>query len=306
MAAEDPESSDIAGRPADPFVSARIPSPGDVPVRTVTLSGLLGDSDREGRRRLYFNTRLDYYAEFLNDDVVAVEDIAADQPPFVGLDATRVTLKRDAKIDFVHTRVAAADDFDLDVRRMRGVGRQLPFPTFETLEAECPGPTFGGCPTDIGCGTNFECPSGFTVCKPFTCNCDDTQVGPTCRGITCRATCGDATCGGTCGVTCGATCGATCGQATCFATCEGSCHPTCQATCATCPTVCNVTCGPTCGGATCATTCGATCGAQATCAGTCFQATCGGTCGLTCRNTCGPICEPTFAQTHCFTCRCEF
>ena len=95
----DQDPSDIAGRPADPFVIARVPNPADTPIRTLTLSGLLGDSDREGRRRLYFNTRLDYYAEFLNDDVIAVEDIAADQPPFVGLDATRVTLKRDAKVD---------------------------------------------------------------------------------------------------------------------------------------------------------------------------------------------------------------
>ncbi len=327
--ANDPDPSDIAGRPADPFVRSRMAGAGDPPPQTVSLSGLLGDSDREGRRRLYFTTRLDYYAEFLNDDVIAVEDVAADQPPFVGLDATRVTLKRDARVDYIHTRVAGpADEFDLDVR---GVGRAVGpgFPTFETLQAECPGPSFGGgCPTDFNCGTQFECPSGFTVCKPRTCGvtCEDICItrGVTCGG-TCRGTCADTcqrTCADTCGATCvtcptgcNVTCGPTCNAVTCGPTCNAVTCGTCfAATCdrVTCADTCIVTCGATCGGATCggtcfqdtcADTCSVTCGATcagATCGRTCFQATC----GATCFRTCGPICEPTQLPTNCFTCRC--
>ncbi|HET9648407.1 MAG TPA: hypothetical protein VFP34_09270, partial [Microlunatus sp.] len=116
MAENDEGAGGISNRPADPYVRARIPDPSSPAASTVDLTGLLGDSDREGRRRLYFNTRLDYYAEFAESDVVAVESVAADQPPFVGLDATRVSLRRDARVDFVHSQVNASDPFDLDAR----------------------------------------------------------------------------------------------------------------------------------------------------------------------------------------------
>jgi hypothetical protein len=70
-----------------------------------------------------------------------------------------VSLKRDARVDYVHAQVAR-DPFELDVR----LGMAFPnVPQFaETWEAECPGPSFGGgCPTDIGCGTNNDCPTGW-------------------------------------------------------------------------------------------------------------------------------------------------
>jgi hypothetical protein len=263
MAENDADSSDIGSRPADPYVRARISDPSDIPEASLDLTGLLGDSDREGRRRLYFNTRLDYYAEFYESDVVAVETVPADQAPFPGLDATRVSLRRDARVDYVHSQVGVTDPFELDVRG----GPIFPAARLaaETWEAECPGPSFfAACETDAGCPSVFECPTGWgTVCKPPTCLCPsiqdecETRFGATCRTCrTCR-TCGQATC-------------QTCGQATCQ-TCG-------QATCQTC------------GQATCQT-----CG-QATCGGTCNQATC-----RTCD--CTEFRCPTFAQTHCFTCR---
>jgi hypothetical protein len=261
------ESDDFASRPPDPFVTARISTPSDAPQLTLELTGLLGDSDRDGKRRLYFNTRLDYYAEFDSADVMAFQSVGPDQPPFIGLDATRVSLKRDARVDYVHAQVAR-DPFELDVR----LGMAFPkVPQFaaETWEAECPGPSFGGgCATDIGCGTNNDCPTGWgTVCKPATCLC--TQVGTRCRTLcdTCR----------------------TCEQQTCQ-TCPGQ---TCQQTCQTCPgQTCQQTC-QTCPGQTCQTCPGQTCQTCRTCP------------GQTCR-TCnctefGPC--PTELQTHCFTCR---
>jgi len=286
------ENSDITKRPPDPFVAARVNDPKARPPATLALVGLLGDSDRPGRRRLYLNTRLDYWVEFHSEDVLAVEDVGPGQAPFQGLDATRVTLVRDAQVDYVRSRLAGGDDpFAL---QPLAAGFQPRF-FAETWEAECPGPTRDGCPTDIGCPTAFECPSGWTVCKPRTCRetqfqtCDTCD---TCGGRTCQ-TCQQDTCG-------------TCGENTCV-TCGG-------ATCVTCPTGCAATCGPTCVN-TCVATCGNTCvnTCANTCAPTCFN-TCGNTCGPTCFNTCRFTCNPdgcetigrcpTVLQTHCNTCRC--
>ncbi len=276
------ENEDISKRPPDPFVAARINDPTAAPPATLTLVGLLGDSDRPGRRRLYLNTRLDYWVEVRTEDVLAVEDVGPGQPPFQGLDATRLTVARDAALDYVRTAGAGASD-PFSVQPMTAMAR--PMPAFaETWEAECPGPSWGDCPTDIGCPTANECPSGWTVCKPRTCR--ETQ-GATCQTCdTCRHTC-DTCHGGTC------------------RTCD-ACPTQDGATCITCPTGCAATCGPTCG-ATCGPTCAGTC--ANTCAATC-GITCGATCGATCRFTCTPdICEtigrcPTVLQTHCNTCRC--
>ncbi|MFP5417118.1 MAG: hypothetical protein ACLGHZ_09675 [Actinomycetes bacterium] len=259
------ESTPFSNRPPDPFVAARIDDPSAPPPRTFTLAGLLGDSDRPGRRRLYLNTRLDFWAEFLTDDVRAVEPVAPDQPPFMGLDATRVTLARDARVDYVRTQSLEEDAFALQPR----ASDVVPLPA-QTWEAECPGPTWGGCPTEL-CGTNIECPSGWTVCKPATCRFTENATCDTCR------TCGDATCDTCRGTTC-----VTCGNVTCR-------------TCRTCVR----TCGPTC-----ANTCAPTC--ANTCANTCAR-TCGPTCRATCVP---ELCEtlvlcPTQLQTHCFTCRCR-
>ena len=109
--------SGIEGRPPDPFVASRINDPGTPAPASFEISGLLGDSDRDGYRRLYLNTSLDYYVEFRTEDVLTVESVSPDQPPFVGLDATRVALNRDAQVAYVHSRPAAASDaFNIDAR----------------------------------------------------------------------------------------------------------------------------------------------------------------------------------------------
>lgn len=244
------DSSGIGDRPSDAFVSERISSPNELPARTLTLSGLLGDSDRPGFRRLYFNKQLDYYAEFASADVVSVSTVPKDQPPFIGLESTKVELRRDATVNFTQVRAAVPlDEFDLDLRL---AARRRVFPVgAQTWEAECPGPTWGGCQTDFACGTDNECPSGWTVCKPNTCNCTN---------VTCPTDCNQATCADTCQTCLGQqTCGTCAGQNTCQ-TCAG--QNTCQ------------TCGTCVGQQTCATC--ETCAGQATCNPHVF------TCGVQC------------------------
>ena len=262
------ENDDIAKRPPDPFVAARISDPKAGPPPALTLVGLLGDSDRPGRRRLYLNTRLDYWVEVRAEDVLTVEDVGPDQPPFQGLDATRLTIVRDAQLDYVRTATVTGDPFA--VQPLTSQARPL-MQQAETWEAECPGPSWGGCPTDIGCPTANDCPSGWTVCKPLTCR--ETQ-GTTCRTCdTCRGTCQTCRRADTCRTCDCPTQDVTCGN-TCAATCANTCAATCAGTCATCPTGCGATCGPAC------------------------QVT---------RNP--GLCEtvgrgPTVLQTHCNTCRC--
>lgn len=109
---------------SDPRVSRLRPEPGALPQGTRALYGLLGDSDREGWRRLYLTRALDSYAEFRAEDVVVASQIPPDEHPFLGEQATRVELAREARVDIVRNRRAVdLDEFDLDVRftRLRGV-----------------------------------------------------------------------------------------------------------------------------------------------------------------------------------------
>jgi hypothetical protein len=252
MADERPRDPDNPQEPGDlpqhDFVGRMRPDPAQPAARAMVLAGLLGDSDRAGYRRLYFSRTLDYYAEFRAEDVLFPEPVTADQPPLVGLEATRVGIRRDAPVEFTRTTAARpADEFDLDIRlgpRPRAAMRPL-LPA-ETWEAECPGPTWGDCPTDI------------------TCVCGDTVQITICRGATCIEVCETR-------ITCD-TCRTECGQATCQ-TCRTRCgQPTCAATCVTCPTACNqatcVTCQTACDQATCQTCktdCGRTCVTCDTC-----------------------------------------
>src|SRR5258708_6489646 len=101
---EDSEAArESASRQQDDYVRRLRPDPVQPPPRTIQFAGLLGDSDRPGRRRLYFNRALDYYAEFRHEDVLHIENIPPEQPPLVGIEATRVTLRRDAQIDFTRS-----------------------------------------------------------------------------------------------------------------------------------------------------------------------------------------------------------
>ena len=318
----DPDA--IAARSADPFVSARRPDPNTVPEPTSNISGLLGDSDRTGRRRLYFNTRLDYYVEFEIADVIAVEDVPPEQPPFPGLDATRVALRRGARVDYVYSRVAGeANEFDLDISRAARFSAELHFgpprvlPPFDQSFNVCPwsANTVCNAATCTDPATGLATVGG--TCGG-TCNdscggtCGDSCLG-TCQQVTCAGTCNEVTCQGSCFGTCGeATCGGTCGRNTCGTCGRATCN---RQTCATCgrATCEGQTCFGTCGEATCFGTCGeatckgftcmATCGGV-TCEGTCQGLTCEGTCDVSCGDTCGSTCRfacdpPPFLSQQC-------
>jgi hypothetical protein len=271
----DDESPDQAGaedRPQDPLVDRLRPDPSQPPEPTRTLQGLLGDSDRPGFRRLYFTPELDCYGEFRVEDVISFADIPPDQAPFLGDSATRVSLRRDAAVDFTRThRARPLDEFDLDVRLAAAGAAPMEPSTFGcgdteyfgctqfcTQEAQCPGPTWGCPPGTGGCET-----VQITICRGNTCidvcetrratwcdqqTCDtcrtcDQFTCQTCNQATCR-TCNQATCQ-TCNQATCQTCQTLCGQATCH-TCQTRCN---QDTCRTCETRCG-TCNPhvfTCG-----------------------------------------------------------
>lgn len=183
-------------------------------MRGLPLRGFLGESDRNGYRRLYFTRNLDYYAEFAVKDVLGAARIPQNRLPFLGEDATEITLKAGARLEYTRSRaVRIPDEFDLDFRLIR-----------RTRNAPRRSDPRGTARAD-----------------------ESTRVEYTCDVQTCAATCG--TCeGGTCEGTCeGYTCEATachyetcltCGEATCDTL---SCWPACISE--TCPG--DVTCPDT-------------------------------------------------------------
>ncbi len=237
------DGGQAADRPQDPLVERQRPDPSQPAEPTKTLSGALGDSDRPGFRRLYFTAELDYYAEFRTDDVLSVADIPPDQPPFLGEPATRVTLRRDAAVDFTRTQQARPlDEFDLDIRlsARSPLLAQQPW----TQNFVCQEPTQGCADTWplTTCGFGGGCGGGN---PPATLGCETAEI-TICRGATCidQATCD--TCQ-TCNQATCQTCNTACGQGTCQ-TCLTRCN---QDTCRTCETRCGGTCNPhvfTCGG----------------------------------------------------------
>jgi hypothetical protein len=191
-------------RPQDSWVSKLRPDPGRPAARTLTLTGLIGDSDRAGYRRLYFTRALDQYAEFRADDVLAAEDVPVDTPPFVGLDATRVTLTRDAVVDYTRSVPGdqATDPFDLDARFTPAAASSPRMPTPQTRLNTC----------------NMLCfRTELDTCQTCATNCGTCQTCATCNN--CTATC-DTQCG----------------------TCQ-TCHNVCDPTQATCATQCATQCG---------------------------------------------------------------
>jgi hypothetical protein len=87
------------------------------------LIGLIGESDRNGKVRLYFSAKLDHYAEFDRDAVLDYTAVPPEQSALPGLQTTRVTLQRDSRIDFTYSRTrdpANEDQFDLAVRSGSG------------------------------------------------------------------------------------------------------------------------------------------------------------------------------------------
>jgi hypothetical protein len=215
----------------DPFVERLRPDPSQPPERVRVLEGLLGDSDREGYKRLYFNRELDYYAEFRTEDVLFSEPIPSEQPPFLGQQATRVGIRREATIEFTRVRMPRpVDEFDLDIR-LATPGRRgellIPQSRFDDCP-ECTGLRTGcdtdfgpRCPGETGRTDCLDCPTQLTQCGQATCQTCPTQCG-TCQ--TCQTCPGQATC-----QTC-QTCRTQCNQPTCRETCQG-CPPTEQRTC---------------------------------------------------------------------------
>jgi hypothetical protein len=190
-----------------PYVDRVRPDPSQPPERVRILEGLLGNSDREGHWRLYFTRELDNYAEFRQEAVVFSEPIPADQEPFLGQEATRVGIKRDATIEFTRTRTPRpVDEFDLDIR----LGQLTPrSSTTATNPIYC---------------TGFNCTDFCDYCPTPTDTCN-TNCQPTCD--TCRTRCGQPTCD---------TCRTRCDQLTCE-TCRTECRP-CQTEGNTCTCAC--------------------------------------------------------------------
>ena len=88
----------------DQLVESLVPDPSQPPTTTVSLTGLLGRSAKEGYWRLYFSSTLERYAEFKEEDVLhSVKIPRLLDPPFAGLQATTVWLRHDAEVEYTRT-----------------------------------------------------------------------------------------------------------------------------------------------------------------------------------------------------------
>jgi len=246
-----------------PFVDQVRPDPSAPPPAVVRLEGIVGNSDRQGWARLYLNRSLTYYAEFRREDVVFAEALSAEQSPIAGLEATRVSLRQDAVLEYTRTtRAKAGDQFDLDIQFVAAAPQIQVQPGIvtHTCANGCIVRTEETCRTDCGtCGTCHTCP-GQATCQTCQTRCGQATCAGTCQ--TCQTQCGQATCAGTC-----QTCQTQCGQQTCVTcnTCQTQCgQATCAGTCQTCQT-----CRTQCGQPTCVDTC-RTCVCTDTCHRPCF------------------------------------
>jgi hypothetical protein len=140
------------------------PDPVELPENTLAMSGFFGNSDRPGFRRLYFTRDLNYYAEFRIEDVLYTASIPAEEEPFLGDQATRLMLRRDATLEYTRVRTARpVDEFDLDVRLgAHRASDRVELISVDSCAIGCPlYPTrFGPCPTDYG-----------WTCEPSGCEC---------------------------------------------------------------------------------------------------------------------------------------
>ena len=62
------------------------------------------------------------------EDVVSTSDIPTENSPYPGERATRVGLRADAVVNFVHTRSLRQDPFDLNVRVRAKIARREGWP----------------------------------------------------------------------------------------------------------------------------------------------------------------------------------
>jgi hypothetical protein len=226
----------------DPLVERLRPDAAAPPPQVLVLVGLLGNSDRPGHKRLYFSTAMDFYAEIRIEDIVHRAAIEAAHPPFVGHEASRLTIKRSAVIHYVRSVLATAlDDFDIDIQVSPGGGSGIHTLTYTV--GNCGG-TGGGCPGTLGCPNPTEpvtqcgmtcqtCNTCQTRCNAYTCQTCNTQ----CNQGTCH-TCNQQTC---------QTCNTQCNQATCYTchTCQTQCSVECALNNPTSPAHCIPTPGPT-------------------------------------------------------------
>jgi len=189
--------------PQHPLVESLRPDPSQPAKKTVVLIGLPGKSDRPGYQRLYLTTKLDYYAEFLVSGILSAETIPADSSPFPGHEATKVTVGRNANIQYISAKSPQpVDEFDLDIRlgAQAAAAAAVPFGEL-TQQNTCP-VTCNTCLTQCACTLLTECNQDTCV---GTCQ---TQCG------TCRTQCDPCGPPGTL-QTCAETCHTRCGQDTC-------------------------------------------------------------------------------------------
>lgn len=171
-----------ADRAQDPRVERLRPDPTRPATPARVLLGFFGDSDRPGFRRLYFTRELDSYAEFRIDDVLDVDDVPAHQQPFVGDEAARVWIRRDAAVDYTRTQTPRpVDEFDLEIRLASG--GEAATSRARTLQTECQ-----------RCPPIDRARTGKPTCDDVV-TCDPPCLLPvTVRDPTCERTCGGATC----------------------------------------------------------------------------------------------------------------
>jgi len=186
--------------PQHPLVARLKPDPSQPAQHVIELAGLPGDSDRAGYQRLYLTARLDYYAEFLAQDVVYSETVPADASPVAGQEATKAGIRRDATISYTWVRSPQpVDEFDLDVRLGPAIAVG-PAPVI-TL---APRPSCPLTHCDNTCAGNATCPNTQCNTCPDTCTCLTRCRQHTCVScVTCGActrgnnlTCAVGNCGG--------------------------------------------------------------------------------------------------------------
>ena len=164
------------------FVEKLVPDPSQPPVPTVVLEGLLGRSPKEDYWRLYFTSEMNRYAEFREEDVVHSEAIPKEQPPLVGLEATKVWIRRDAKIRYTRTESRQVQAEFLGGGLTEGFRAAIP---------QQPGPL----PTPPITRPTLQFPCGesvFRICPSWVDAC------PTLRGLDCQQSLVDACVTGFC------------------------------------------------------------------------------------------------------------
>jgi len=103
------------GQEQDERVKRLRPHATDPPPHFVELVGFLGDDPNPEYARLYLTDRLNYSVVFRRAHA-QFEAIPRGQHPIPEEDVTRVTLHRDARVDYVRTgTVRELDEFDIGV-----------------------------------------------------------------------------------------------------------------------------------------------------------------------------------------------